>query len=362
MRKILSMILITATMLCLVACGSKKEEAKKENESVSLASSVEKEAKIAELKKKFLAKADEVDVNETSVTFRDASDRKAITIQKNPQKVAGLFGSYTALWYEAGGKLAGCVGGSAVKTYLSQIGRDITQDEGTSIIATSNAATKWNVEKIINFNPDLIYCATSMKGYKTIGNAAEAANIPVIAIDYNDFSDYLKWFKVFCNINNREDLWESVALKNLDQVVSIIIQVPTDKKPKIASLFSPTKANLSGTLMGQMIDELGGVNIADALNDNSKMSRIDINLESIYDVNPEAIVVQCHGEPSITEEEFDKVFKNNDVWKSLSAVKNKRVHYMNNMLFHVKPNSRFGEAYLELAKVMYPDQEFELKH
>lgn len=384
MKKIISVCLSAALVLSMSACGTqtqaetqaKAQTVQAQTEKVSSTSSPitssatktvssteakkDDAAKIAELKKTFLAKADEVVVDKNSVTFTDASGRGKITIQKKPQKVAGLYGSYNALWYEAGGKLAGCVGDSAVDVYKAQIGRDITKDEGMSVIATSNAASKWSVEEIINFKPDLILCALSMKGYATIGKASDAASIPVIAVDYNDFSDYLKWFKVFCNLNDRADLWNTVALKNLDQVISVILQVPADKAPKIATLFDVNEANLSGTLMGQMVNQLGGVNIADALNKSSEMTRMEINLESIYAANPEAIIVQCHQSPALTEAKFKKTFDGNPVWEALSAVKNNRVYYMDNMLFHIKPNGRFGEAYLKMAQVMYPDHKFVL--
>lgn len=394
MKKIISVCFSAALILSLAACGAQKQpqtqletqsgtEAQTETQAAARpqtqaaahtqiqvetqaaaggnsAAKKGDEAKVDELKKNFLAKADEVEVSENSVTFTDASGRGKITIQKNPQKAAGLYGSYNALWYEAGGKLAGCVGGSAVDVYTAQIGRDITKDQGMTVIATSNAASKWSVEEIINFNPDLIFCGLSMKGYGTIGKAAEATNIPVIAVDYNDFSDYLKWFKVFCNINDRADLWETVAMKNLDEVINVILQVPADKAPQIASLFDINEANLSGTLMGQMIDQLGGVNIADSLNKSGEMTRMEIDLESIYGADPEAIIIQCHGDPSLTEAKFKKAFDGNPVWEALSAVKNNRVYYMDDMLFHIKPNKRFSEAYLKLAQVMYPDHEFVL--
>lgn len=377
MKKIISICLSAALVLSMAACGAKAQPQTETETSqtsaladttaervseTSTAPNQGDEAKIAELKKNFLAKADEVVVDKDSVTFTDASGRDKITIQKNPQKTAGLYGSYNSLWYEAGGKLAGCVGGSAVDVYNAQIGRDITKDDGMSVIATSNAASKWSTEEIINFKPDLILCAVSMKGYDTIGKAAEAANIPVIAIDYNDFSDYLKWFKVFCNLNDRADLWDTVAMKNLNEVISIILQVPADQSPKVASLFDTNEANLSGTLMGQMIDQLGGVNIADSLNKSGDMNRMQINLESIYAADPEAILVQCHEAPSLTEAKFEKTFDGNPVWESLSAVKNNRVYYMDNMLFHVKPNGRFSEAYLKMAQILYPDHKFVLNN
>ena len=154
------------------------------------------------LREYFLEKANEVEVTDTSVIFTDAVSETPLEIAKNPQKPAVLYGSFVTLWYEAGGVAAGVIGGdSSIELYNLYIGRDVTQDEGVTVLAESSAGKNWNTETIIAFQPDLIICSTAMSGYKTISAPAEAAGIPVVAMSYNDFSDYLKWFKVFCNPN-----------------------------------------------------------------------------------------------------------------------------------------------------------------
>ena len=122
---------------------------------------------------------------------------------------------------------------TSVDLYQEYIGRDITADDGVSVVATSSSGKKWDVETIINLQPDLIICSTAMSGYSTIQAPAAAADIPVIAVSYNDFSDYLKWFKVFCNINGKSELWDSVALKALDQVTEILASCPTENTPSV---------------------------------------------------------------------------------------------------------------------------------
>ena len=72
----------------------------------------EKEQLMESLREEFLAKADEVVVDEDSVTFQDASAADTITIQKNPEETVNLYASFTTLWYEAGGTVVGCIGGS----------------------------------------------------------------------------------------------------------------------------------------------------------------------------------------------------------------------------------------------------------
>lgn len=132
----------------------------------------------AAIRAKFLEKADEVVVTDTSVIFTDAASETPLEITKNPGKTAVLYGSFVTLWYEAGGKADGVIGGSSsIKLYELYSGRDVTQDEGVTVLAESSAGKNWNTENIIAFQPDLIVCSTAMSGYKTISAPAQAAGM-----------------------------------------------------------------------------------------------------------------------------------------------------------------------------------------
>lgn len=316
--------------------------------------------KSAALREDFLAKADAVIVTEDSVTFTDASGRENVTIQKNPTSVVGLYASLTTLWYEAGGEVIGCIGAdSSIELYNEYIGRDITKDVGMSVVSTSAVSKKWDIEKIISLSPDLIICSTAMSGYATISEPANVAGIPVIAADYDDFADYLKWFKVFCNLNDRPELWESVALKALDEVTAVLAAIDSTNAPTVLCIFSGTEslsANTSYTVLGEMITAMGAVNIADADYERFSYSaeRIPINLETVYAADPDIILVQCHAGVGAAMEHIEQVYGDNPVWQSLRAVKKGRVCLLNKELFHNKPNSRFAEAYKELANILYP--------
>lgn len=345
---------------------SSKEESSAAEESSEAESSAE-ESKAeentelkAELRAKFLEKADQVIVEADSVTFEDASS-ETVTIQKNPQKTVNLYGSFTTLWYEAGGTVEGCIGGdSAITLYQEYIGRDITQDEGVTVVATSSSGKKWDVESIVALQPDLIICSTAMSGYSTIQAPAEAAGIPVIAMSYNDFSDYLKWFKVFCNLNSQEELWDTVAMPALDSVVEILAKCPTEDTPRVFSMFSGAEslqANTTNTVVGEMIEEMNAVNIVDEWEKASGAERLDINLETVYAADPDIIVVQCHAGAEVAQQQIQEAYGENPVWQSLRAVQEGQVYYLEKELFHNKPNSRFAEAYQKLAEILYPDLE-----
>lgn len=325
------------------------------------------EALKAELKAKFLKAADEVTVSEDSVTFKDATstDGSTVTVKKNPGKVVNLYASFTTLWYEAGGSVIGCIGGATSQAlYEEYIGRDITSDEGMTVVATSSSGKKWDTEKIVALNPELIICSTAMSGYSTIEKPAKAAGIPVIAVSYDDFSDYLKWFKVFCNLSGHADLWDSVAMKALDDVVEVLCEIPDENAPRVFSMFanaSKLEANTSATVVGGMVTAMKAVNIVDDWQNTEGSERLTINLETVFAANPDIIIVQCHAGTDAAKAQVEETYGSNPVWQSLNAVKNGKVFYLEKSLFHNKPNSRFAEAYQKLAEILYPDTDFSFK-
>lgn len=330
------------------------------------AAPLDKEARKAALKAEFLKAANEVTVDDDSVTFSDASSAEGkITVKKNPAKVVNLYASFTTLWYEAGGSVTGCIGGeSSQSLYTEYIGRDITADEGVTVVAASSSGKKWDTETIIALQPELIICSTAMSGYSTIESPAKAAGIPVIAVRYDDFSDYLKWFKVFCNLSGHPELWDSIAMKALDDVAEVLCEIPDGNAPRVLSMFanaSTLEANTSSTVVGGMVSAMKAVNIVDSWDNTEGADRLTINLETVLAADPDIIIVQCHAGTDAAKAQVEETYGSNPVWQSLSAVKNGKVFYLEKSLFHNKPNSRFAQAYQQLSQILYPDTDFSFK-
>lgn len=301
------------------------------------------------LKEYYLSAANEVKFDEEQVYFQD--DFKEIVLPRGLDNVTILYPSYTTLWYEAGGSAQAIIGGkTAGELYLEQIGRDITLDEGVTIVANSALGSNWSVEKIMALKSDLIIASSSMSGYKTIYKPAQAAGIPVISVTYEDFSDYLKWFKVFAYVGGQEELWEEVALKTLDKVIEIVMA--SNAQTKVLSLFSgPSSilANTNNSLMGNMLEELGATNIV-KVNDTSE--RIEINLEYIIQEDPDLILVTCHASEEEARFFLESSLGSNPLWNSLRAVKEGKVIFLSKLLFHNKPNSQFAKSYQQLADLV----------
>lgn len=309
----------------------------------------------------YLDKANEVVVTDTHVTFTDDSGRGEISVAKNPQKVAVLYGSLACLWYEAGGTVQSAIGGkSAVSLYEEQIGHDITKDEGVVVVSESLSGSNWDVETILAEQPDLIVCSMGMKGFATISGPAEAANIPVIGINYDSVQDYLKWFKVFCHLNGKPELWDSVAGKTAQEIAGIVSSVPKEQEAPRAVILvissNTLKAYTGASQPGVILNELGGVNLADE-DSTQTASSIEISMEDLYALAPDMIFLSEFGETTLAT--LEELYGNDPVWQSLDAVKEKKVYALERPLFHNKANRNYGKAYRAMAQLLYPDGKFE---
>lgn len=376
MKKLIAMLLAMAMLFSLAACGNQVEESQQgenatntetpapqntDNVVVPENTSTPEDSQINnEVVEYYLGKANEVVVTDTHVIFTDDGSSEEISIAKNPQNVAVLYGSLACLWYEAGGTVQLAVGGKSASTlYKEQIGRDITQDEGVTVVTESSSGTNWDVEQIIGAKPDLIVCSTGMKGYSTISGPAEAANIPVIGINYDAVQDYLKWFKVFCNLNGRPELWDNIAEATANDIIEVVSHVPEVETPPTAIILVMSsdvlKAYTVDSQPGIILKELGGVNLVDP-NSEGAATSIEINLEDIYALNPDIIFMSEFGDTGVHT--LEDMFGDNPVWQELAAVKNDRVIALEKGLFHNKANKRYNESYKVMAGFLYPDCEF----
>ena len=388
MKRIIALLLSLSLIFSLVACGNKQNEQTKENTSsgnVEQSADKTTEEKPAEqtpaktpeeqtaptepeeeltneMVEYYMQKANEVQVTDTHVIFTDDGSGKELTIEKNPQNVSVLYGSLTALWYEAGGTVPLAIGGkSAVVLYEEQIGRDITQDEGVKVVATSSSGTGWDVEAILAEKPDLIITSVGMKGYATISEPAAAIGVPVIGINYDGVQDYLKWFKVFCNLTGHPELWEEVAEKTANGIIDVVSKVPEDVEAPTAAILvvnsDKLKAYTYDSQPGTMLKELGGVNVFDPNNEGAS-ANVEISLEDLYAQDPDMIFLAWYNEPGEMYNQLMTMVEGNPVWDSLRANQEGKFFQLDKSLFHNKANHMYDQAYKTLAELLYPDTEF----
>ncbi|MFV0519315.1 MAG: ABC transporter substrate-binding protein [Lachnospirales bacterium] len=357
---------ITATVLALtlglVSCDTTETTAVNENvtadvettnEVVQTTETVEvepepehivEEVVMAEDVYGFADASNEVVINEDSVTFVDERGSE-VTISKNPERVVPLVNSYANLWYEAGGDIVGRIDSES----------ELPEEYLGESISTVGDMTEVNMELLLDLDPDLVILRQSKQA--DLIPLLEESSIPYITMEYNSMSDYLKYLKIFTALTGNEDLYIENGENVLNDVNETIAKVPSENNPTVLLIFGTTsslKAYLSNTANGEMIAQLKGNNIADSWEDTDATS-IEINTEYVIDSDPDYILVQCMSSEDGVRENIEATFGTTDWWNSLSAVKEGNVVYLDRAMFHYKPNSRYNEAYEELADILYPE-------
>ncbi len=113
------------------------------------------------------------------------------------------------------------------------------------------------------------------------------------------------------------------------------------------------KAKGSDTMTGQMLSQLGCINIAD--NDQGLLE--NLGMEAILEADPEYIFVTTMGS---SEEAalamVDELLTSNPAWQGLSAIQKNQYYVLEQELFHNKPNNRWGESYQKLADILYGEK------
>ncbi|OOO00623.1 MAG: hypothetical protein ATN35_01155 [Epulopiscium sp. Nele67-Bin004] len=298
-------------------------------------------------------KAELVTSDDDTVTFVDALGHTK-TLEKKPQRVVSLTPSPIGLWYEAGGKIVGRVH----SPYDEFLPEEALEDE-VEVIGNSWEITSIRLESVMATNPDLVILD---KDKIIFAQPLAIVGIKTIIVDYADIRDYLKWFKVFSLLNNEEELYDNVAKQTLDYTLAVIERVPVVERPKVLCLNvdkTSITANLSNTMLGTIVNELGGINVAGNYADpeNEEISKIEVTLEAMVESNPDKILVHQFTDDGTVQTILEQIFETNPILKTLNAVKNNEIYYLDMSLFACYPNKRYNEAYSEVLKMLYQTKE-----
>lgn len=273
------------------------------------------------------------------VTFTDALDR-TVTVD-SPERVAALLGSFADVWVLAGGDLCAAP-------------EDAWEDFGLSQEAVNlGGAHSPSLEVLLSAAPDFVIASASTASNVEMLETLEAAGITVAYFDVDNFGDYLAMLAICTDITGRKDLYEQNGLQLQRQIEEIKAKtIPEDRRRvlMLRSSASSIKAKGSrGTILGEMLADLGCVNIAD-----SETGLLEnLSVEAVIRQQPCHIFVVTMG--SNTEAAmaaFRQMIEENPAWSSLEAVKAGRIHMMEKELYNLKPNARWPEAYEKLYEIL----------
>lgn len=280
-----------------------------------------------------------------TVTFTDALDRE-VTVKKNPERVAALIGSFADVWTLAGGTV--CASAD-----------DAWDDFDLELPDAVNlgGAHSPNLELLLSANPDFVIASSSTAADVEMKEPLENAGITVAYFDVSSFDDYLEMLKVCTDITGREDLYEQNGLnikKQIDDIKSDFAKenIPENERTvlilRASAGFVKAKGS-KGTVLGEMLADLGCVNIADS----DKTLLENLSIESIIKREPYRIFVVVMGDDTeAAKDKLSSVMEENPAWGELEAVKQNRLYFMDKKLFNLKPNARWAEAYEQLVEIL----------
>ncbi|MFR3225870.1 MAG: ABC transporter substrate-binding protein [Blautia massiliensis (ex Durand et al. 2017)] len=281
----------------------------------------------------------------TTLTLTDDLDRE-VTVPVQPQRVAVLLGSYADVWCLAGGR-------DTLVAAANDAWTDFDLDLGDEV-ANLGSLMEPNMETLIAAEPDLVIASSNTTSNVELLPSLEELGVPTLYFDVNSFDDYLRMLDACTRITGHEENYQTYGLDVQTQVDAAKAQndgsAPTVLLLRSASTSCKVK-NSKGTVLGEILADLGAVNIADQ--DESLLE--DLSLERILADDPEYIFVVFQGsDQAAAQKTLEASLTSNPAWETLSAVQNGNFHIMEKELFHLKPNARWGEAYQKVADILYP--------
>lgn len=105
--------------------------------------------------------------------------------------------------------------------------------------------------------------------------------------------------------------------------------------------------------VGNLVSLAGGKNVFKS----NTQEYMQPNDEAIKKANPQVILRLEHAMPDMVTKQFNSEFKSDPMWKQLSAVKNKRVHDLQEPDFDATANMRVATALDKVSNWLYPSGE-----
>lgn len=280
-----------------------------------------------------------------AVTFTDALGRE-VTVAKNPGRVAALIGSFADVWLLSGGTVC-----AAAEEAWNDFGLDL----GDAV--NLGGAHSPSLEALLSSEPDFVLASASTAADVELKEVLENAGITVMYFDVDGFEDYLSMLDICTELTGRKDLYEQNGLKLQSKIEDIRAEcerAALSEEERTVLLLRASSGSVKakgsrGTVLGEMLCDLGCINIADS--DETLLETLSV--ESVIRQEPYRIFVVTMGDDTEKAmESLTRMMEENPAWGTLKAVRENRLHLMDKRLFNIKPNSKWAEAYERLSEIL----------
>lgn len=283
------------------------------------------------------------DFSETAITFTDDLGR-TVTVEP-PQRVAAMIGSFADVWCLAGGK--DTLVATADDTWTSF---DLDLDDS---VVNLGAIKEPNLEALLAAEPDFILASCNTTANLELEGTFEEAGIPVAYFDVQNIDDYQTMLDICTQLTGCPDRAVTYGDEVAEQVAQAVAMQDGSQPTVICIRATGSSCKVKGSednLLGEMLADLGCVNLADQ---NGALLE-DLSLEAIIAGDPDYIFAVLQGSDSTDAQAMlEQTLLSNPAWNQLRAVQEGRFYTLDHQLYNLKPNARWGEAYQQLAEILY---------
>lgn len=270
---------------------------------------------------------------------------RSVTVD-HPKRVAVLIGSFADVWCLAGGSDSLVATAHDAWTYFDYLPLDNVTDLG--------ASKEISLETLIATEPDFIVASCNTQLDLDFMPTFEEMGIPAAYFEVSTFESYLSMLDRCTQITGDTAAYQTNGADVQAQVDQAIARAdgsqPSVLYIRVSSSGCKVK-NSQDNVLGEMLAAMDCVNIADR--ENSLLE--DLSMEVILQEDPDYIfLVYQTADPTVAEAVADETLRSNPAWNSLRAVQEGRCYVMDQTMYNLKPNARWGQAYEQLADILYP--------
>ncbi len=279
----------------------------------------------------------------SSLIYRQ-TDLSDVRLKKRPERTVIAYASLAPVWALAGGRAVG-VQGVSDQRVLPESMRDLP------VVGSS---TTPNVEKILALRPDLVLLIGKLAKHRAMARLFRSSGVPAVCVDYNNYADFKQVLDFFCRLNGTDPKTVSGVRNLYAEVDAICGRAAGKKAPRCAIVFAAAigfSLESSGTNTGLMASMLGAENVVGA----KRFGRVKFSYEQLLLENPDVILIIPMGNQNVLNEKFNREIASQPAWKTMTAVKNNRVHFLPASLFLYMPGTRYPEAFRHLETLLYPE-------
>jgi iron complex transport system substrate-binding protein len=209
---------------------------------------------------------------------------------------------------------------------LSDAQKPFIKKQYQNLPMMGNSGTQFNTEQIIKQNPDIILdFAQQGQVDANVKQLATQTGLPVVEMD-TSLEATAKDYRLLGTILGEKKRTEELASyidKKQNSIKALMDKVPADKQASVyyAESADGLKTDGSDSMHTQLLKFLGIKNVV-TISTSQNMKGTAVSMEQVLNWNPSVIIASRQ----MGGDQFLKSVYQNASWKSISAVKNKKVY------------------------------------